>query len=167
VSGRRPVAGVMGAGDHARDPDILLAERLGQLLAGAGFVVLTGGRDSGVMAAATRGAKKISGSLAVGILPGNAGAVAPGLDVAIFTGMGHSRNALNVLSSDVVIAVGEGGPGTASEIAIALKTKKPVVLLSPTRAAEAFFRSLDPDVLVAETPEETVELVRGRVASLR
>lgn len=97
VSGRRPVAGVMGAGDGASGADIRLAERLGELLAAAGFVVLTGGRDVGVMAAATRGAKKVPKSLTVGVLPGNGGPVAQGLDVVIFTGLGLARNAVNIL----------------------------------------------------------------------
>lgn len=153
----RPVAGVMGAGDHASGADVRLAERLGELLAAAGFVVLTGGRDVGVMAAATRGAKKVPGSLTVGVLPGNGGPVAQGLDVIIFTGLGLARNAVNILSSDIVVAVGTGGSGTASEVAIAIKTRKPLVLLAPPPKAEAFFRTLDPGLRVAATPEEAVE----------
>lgn len=147
----------MGAGDDAREADILLAERLGELLARAGFVVLTGGRDAGVMAATMRGAKKVPGSLTVGVLPGNGGPVAQGLDVVIFTGLGLARNAVNILSSDVVVAVGIGGPGTASEVAIAIRAKKPLVLLAPPPEAEAFFRTLDPGLRVAATPEEAVE----------
>jgi uncharacterized protein (TIGR00725 family) len=157
VSGRRPVAGVMGAGDGASGADIRLAERLGELLAAAGFVVLTGGRDVGVMAAATRGAKKVRDSLTIGILPGTGGAVAQGLDVVIFTGLGLARNAVNILSSDVVVTVGTGGPGTASEVAIAIRAKKPLVLLAPPPEAEAFFRTLDPGLRVAATPEDAVE----------
>lgn len=157
----------MGAGDDAREADILLAERLGELLARAGFVVLTGGRDAGVMAAATRGAKKVPGSLTVGVLPGNGGPVAEGLDIAIFTGLGHSRNAVNILSSDVVVAVGSGGPGTASEVAIAIKTKKPLVLLAPTPEAEAFFRKLDPMLCVIATPEEAVGAALERLPPSR
>ena len=47
------------------------------------------------------------------------------LDIRIRTGMGYSRNVVLVQSADVVIAVG-GKYGTLSEIAIALKLKKPV-----------------------------------------
>jgi hypothetical protein len=49
----------------------------------------------------------------------------PYLDITIPTGLGHARNVLVVLSADAVIAVG-GGYGTLSEIAIALKTGRPV-----------------------------------------
>jgi hypothetical protein len=62
--------------------------------------------------------------LAVGIVPdtGNGNAA---LDIVIRTGLGHARNVLVVQSADAVIAVGEGY-GTLSEIAIALKTGRPV-----------------------------------------
>jgi predicted Rossmann-fold nucleotide-binding protein len=93
VSARRPVAGVMGAGDGASGADILLAERLGELLARAGFVVLTGGRDAGVMAAATRGAKRVPESLTVGVLPGNGGPVAEGLELG-FVGVVQQASAV-------------------------------------------------------------------------
>ncbi len=167
VSGRRPVAGVMGAGDGASGADIQLAERLGELLAEAGFVVLTGGRDVGVMAAATRGAKRVGGSVTVGVLPGSGGTVAQGLDIAIFTGLGHSRNTVNVFSSDVVFAIGTGGPGTASEVAIAIKAKKPLVLLAPATEAVAFFRKLEPGLHVAVTPEEALEIALSRLSPSR
>jgi uncharacterized protein (TIGR00725 family) len=48
------------------------------------------------------------------------------VDVAIPTGLGEARNALVVRAADVVIAIG-GEYGTLSEIALALKTGKPVV----------------------------------------
>jgi hypothetical protein len=51
------------------------------------------------MAAANRGAKRVEGSLTIGILPCASGGVAPDVDVAVFTGMGNARDAINVLSS--------------------------------------------------------------------
>jgi hypothetical protein len=140
----------MGAGDGASAGLLELAEALGEAVARRGWVLLTGGREAGVMHAASRGAKRIDGSLTVGVLPDETGCASPFVDLAIFTGMGNARNAINVLSSDVVIAVGAGGPGTASEVALALKSGKPVVLLAPTPEAEAFFRSLGGVHVVAE-----------------
>ncbi len=160
---RHPVVGVMGAGEGAAAEDVARAERLGELLAKGGWVVLTGGRDAGVMAAASRGAKKVNGSLTVGILPGDSGGVSPDVDLAVFTGMGYARNAVNVLTSDVVVACGAGGSGTASEVALAIKSGKPVILLAPSPEAEAFFRTLKGDILVARSPEETVDLIRSRI----
>lgn len=159
---RRPVIGIMGAGESAAPADVEVAESLGRLVAERGWIVLTGGRDAGVMAAACRGAKKVPGSLTVGILPGDSSPVSPQVDVAIFTGMGMARNAVNVLSSDVVVACGAGGAGTASEVAFALKAGKPLVLLRPTPAAVAFHESLGTGFFVASTPEEAVALIESR-----
>jgi uncharacterized protein (TIGR00725 family) len=137
---------------------VKLAEELGERAARAGWIVLTGGREAGVMRAALRGAKKVEGSLTVGILPGRDRAEAsPFADVAIATGMGEARNIVNVLSSDVVVACGAGGPGTASEAALALKAGKPLVLLAPSPEAAAFFAGLGA-VRVAETAAAAVEI---------
>lgn len=138
----------------------MLAERLGELIAQEGWVLLTGGRNAGVMAAAVRGAKRVSGSLTVGILPTESGSMAPGLDIPIFTGLGNARNAINVLSSHVVITCGRLGPGTTSEAALALKVGRPLVLLSPSREAEALFTTLRRSVQVAQSPEEAVAIVK-------
>ena len=89
--GRRPVAGIMGAADaapvHERD-----AERLGELLAQQGWIVLTGGRPFGVMEAAMRGAKRVRGSLTIGVLPTADETPSSFVDVAIRTDLGHGRN---------------------------------------------------------------------------
>ena len=153
---QRIIIGVMGAGEGATANDIAAAERLGELIAREGWIVLTGGRDAGVMAAATRGAKRIAGSITVGVLPTESGDVAQGVDIPIFTGLGNARDAINVLSSRVVITCGTLSPGTTIEAAFAVKLGKPLILLMPNAEAEAFFRS----ALVARTPEEAIRLAR-------
>jgi hypothetical protein len=157
---RRPLIGVMGAGESASDADTSLAEELGERIAREGWVLLSGGRNAGVMAAANRGAKRIADSLTVGILPSESGDVSPDVDVAVFTGMGNARNVVNVLSSQVVIACGSGGPGTASEVALALKSRKPVILLAPDPSGEVFFRKLGGKLFVASTAEEATRLIK-------
>jgi uncharacterized protein (TIGR00725 family) len=94
----------------------------GRTIARNGAVLVCGGLG-GVMEAACRGSKEAGGTT-VGILPGTEGGN-PYLDITIRTGLGHARNVLVVLSADAVIAVG-GSHGTLSEIAIALKTGRPV-----------------------------------------
>lgn len=47
------------------------------------------------------------------------------VDVAVATGTGELRNGLVVRSADALVAIG-GGPGTLSEIALALKAGKSV-----------------------------------------
>jgi hypothetical protein len=48
--------------------------------------------------------------------------------------MGSARNYINVLTSEVIVACGAGGAGTASEIALALKSNKFVVLFNSSEA---------------------------------
>jgi hypothetical protein len=158
---RRFVVGVMGAGEGADEHAVADAYRLGALIAEAGWVVLSGGRDAGVMRAVNAGAKQVPGSLTVGILPGADARPGPDVDIVIVTDMGNARNNVNVLSSDVVVACGRGGAGTVSEIALALKAGRPVILLGVDPEAAAFFRDLSQDrVVVAHTPDEAVAAIR-------
>ncbi|MBN2848814.1 MAG: TIGR00725 family protein [Coriobacteriia bacterium] len=124
----RTVIGVMGSGRPLDGAAFSLAHKLGALIAERGWVLLTGGRSAGVMDAASRGAKG-AGGLVIGVLPDADGSLGSEyLDVAIRTGMGDARNVINVLSSDVVIAL-PGGAGTVSEVALALKAGKAVIVL--------------------------------------
>jgi len=80
------------------------------------------------MEAAARGAKE-AGGLTLGILPGSDASGSPPnrhIDIAVFTGLSDARNAVNVKSAEVVIAIG-GGHGTLSEIGLALRDGKPVI----------------------------------------
>jgi uncharacterized protein (TIGR00725 family) len=122
-----PYIAVVGAGDATEQLE-WAAEEVGAGLAEAGAVVVTGGLG-GVMEAACRGAKSRRGPT-LGILPGTDRGAANGwVDIAVPTGMGEMRNALIVRSADALVAIG-GGPGTLSEIALALKGGKPVVGLA-------------------------------------
>jgi uncharacterized protein (TIGR00725 family) len=158
----------MGPGE-TRAEILEAARRLGRLAAEAGWVVLTGGRPAGVMEAACAGAKSVSGSLTVGILPsGPDGPVSAEVDVAVFTGIGEARNAINVLSSDVVVACGVEGAGTASEVALALKLGRPTVLLAPSPQASAFFRTIaGPALHEVETPESAIEIIERELSIAR
>jgi hypothetical protein len=149
----------MGAGEPGAQ-SLADARLLGRLVAERGWVVLTGGRPAGVMAAACAGAKEVPGSLTLGILPSARDGVCADVDLAVFTGMGDARNAINVLSSDVVIACGVEGPGTASEVALGLKAEKPVVLLRAGPEAAAFFRGVigAGHLLEAANPEEALRI---------
>jgi uncharacterized protein (TIGR00725 family) len=86
------------------------------------------------MEAAAEGART-AGGLTLGILPGISAKDSPPnphIELAIFTGLGEARNWINVCASDAIIAIG-GGFGTLSEIALALKAQKPVVLIGSWR----------------------------------
>jgi uncharacterized protein (TIGR00725 family) len=155
----------MGSGEGATRESIHLAEELGRRVAEAGWIVLTGGRDVGVMAAANRGAKAVPQSLTIGIVPSaEEDGVSDDVDVAVLTGMGNARNAINVLSSHVVVTCGTLGAGTASEAALALKSGRPLVMLAPERAAAEFFVGLGKGaVAVAATVEEAIGFVRDKL----
>lgn len=162
MGARRPVIGVMGAGEPS-PPQRAAARRLGRLIAEAGWILLTGGRPAGVMDATSAGAKVVPGSLTLGILPGGPDdVVSDHVDLAVFTGMGNARDAINVLSSDVVVACGVEGPGTAAEVALALKAGRPVILLGAPANVLGFYRPLGTQGLLhrAATPEAVVELIR-------
>jgi len=152
--------GVMGPGSGASKTDQQNAYELGKLIAQEGWVLLTGGRNAGVMRAATEGAKAANG-LTVGILPtADDRGISEAVDIAIITDMGNARNNINVLSSDVVVACGMGA-GTASEVALALKGSKKVVLLTDNQESQLFFKGLSAEnLLVAKTPASAIEMVK-------
>jgi len=141
----RTIVGVMGSGENGDDALLTLARELGAAIAREGWVLLNGGRDRGVMDASAEGAS-LAGGLVVGVLPDDhTRGASRHLDVAVRTGMGDARNAINVLSSDVVIALA-GGAGTLSEIALALKAGRDVIALD-FDPGEGFARYRDTEQL--------------------
>lgn len=149
----------MGPGEKAAAIDLQNAYELGKRIAQQGWVLLTGGRNVGVMDAASQGAKSVNG-LTIGILPGdNTNGVSEAVDIAIVTDMGNARNNINVLSSDVVIVCGMS-TGTASEVALALKGNKKVILLNDNEESKDFFRKLSPqNVYIVNIPDEAIKTV--------
>jgi uncharacterized protein (TIGR00725 family) len=145
--------GVVGEGVCSR-ATARSAERVGAAIAGAGAVLLCGGR-TGVMEAASRGAARAGGTV-VGVLPGFSRRDANRwVTIPIVTGMDQARNVVLVRSCDAVIAVG-GSYGTLSEIALALKLGVPVVGLRTWRLAQPERRRVP--LIRASTPDEAVRL---------
>jgi len=156
----RNLIGIMGPGETASPQERETAYALGQAIAQQGWVLLTGGRATGVMAAASRGAQSMNGCV-VGILPDETQAqMSSAVDIPIVTGMGQARNVINVLSSQVIIACGLGA-GTLSEIALAIKLQKPLILmhLSPNMV-ESLHELKDATIFVANTVEEAIAQVQ-------
>jgi uncharacterized protein (TIGR00725 family) len=126
------------------------AREVGRLVAERGGTLVCGGL-SGVMEAAARGTTEAGGT-AIGILPDEDRRRQNSyLTYSVATGTGQARNLAVVCSGDVVIAVG-GEYGTLSEIGLARKVGRPVVVLegwdlgehvtvapSPLAAVEAAF----------------------------
>ena len=150
------VIGVIGEAEFSDAAHEALAEEVGRRVAESGAALICGGL-TGVMEAACRGAQR-AGGRTIGILPGTERAEAnPFVELAVATGMGQARNAVIVLSADVLIAIG-GGYGTLSEIGFALRCGKPVVGLRTWEAMRGERRA--PIVVVASAEEAVREALR-------
>ena len=115
----------MGAAQFIHPKDEEYAYQIGAMIAEEGYVLLNGGRSSGVMEASAKGAKD-RGGITVGILPvEDIGWASQYIDIPIVTGMGMARNVINILSCDLIIAL-PGKEGTIQD-SHALKYNKEIV----------------------------------------
>lgn len=140
-----------------------MAFEIGQELAKAGALTLTGG-GHGVMEAALKGAKK-EGGKTLAIVPWeDLKIVNSYADTVIATGIGWSRNSININSADGCIVV-HGGAGTLNEATYAYMMSKPTVTLTTSggvaqEIANRFFDSRKTEMMVGcETPQEAVKKI--------
>jgi hypothetical protein len=150
----RVIIGVMGGGTTKQSNE-QMAYELGKHIAEQGWILLNGGRNCGVMDASAKGAKQ-NGGMTIGILPdSHIEQMSQWIDIPILTDMGMARNAINVLSSHVVVAC-SGGAGTLSEIALALKCNKTVIAMgwNPGTSFDIFADM--GQLYMSSTPEETI-----------
>ncbi len=138
-----------------------LAFKVGQEIAKRGHVTLTGG-GHGVMEAAMKGAKK-EGGQTIAVLPWETmDRVNDYADIKIATGIGWSRDSINVTSSHGAILV-HGGAGTLNEATFCYMMRKPTVALIPSggvaaQVADRFFDERHTTaILGVNTPKEAVE----------
>ena len=147
----KPRIGVMGPASCSLTT-YDLARQVGFLIGQKGALLICGG-GSGVMEASARGAKE-AGGITIGILPGATAADAnPYIDIPIVTDLGNARNIINILTSQVIIAV-HGAYGTLSEIALAMKCSIPLVGLGTWTLSAPGGESLP--MVPAHNPEEAV-----------
>ena len=149
----------MGGGEIVNAGDYEAARCLGSLIAKEGWILLNGGRASGIMEASARGAKE-NGGLTIGILPGdNPEWASEYIDIPILTGIGFARNYINVLTSEVVVAL-PGKTGTISEIALALNIGKKVISLNFDLGP--LFKNYEEEkqLIYAKQPEEVIDLIK-------
>lgn len=147
ATARRPVVGVIGSGSEEH---LDAAEAVGSLLARLGVHLLTGG-GRGVMTAVSRAfaATTPRSGLVIGVLPCREGDPTqprdgypnPWVEIAIPTHLPlsgergtepMSRNHINVLASDALVVL-PGGPGTASEVELAVRYNKPILAFLESR----------------------------------
>lgn len=148
-----------------------LAEKVGEEIAKTGATTLTGG-GHGVMEAAMKGAKK-QGGLTLGILPWEK--MDPHnkyCDVIVATGIGWSRDAINLNSCDGAIIVG-GGAGTLNEATYAYIEDIPIVALTTSGSMAKTLTGIYFDerkterVIGAGTPKEAVEKIFTEIKKKR
>ena len=82
------------------------------------------------------------------------------VDIPIVIDLGSARNNINVLTSDVIVACGMG-PGTASEVSLAIKASKPAILLNATESEQIFFKNLAiPAAHCVEDSDAVIESIK-------
>jgi uncharacterized protein (TIGR00725 family) len=159
---RKPfIIGVMGS--HHDEPAVMEdARRLGEAIARRGHVLLTGG-GPGLMRAASEGAY-CAGGLVIGILPNDRRHPLEKypnefVDIPIYTGMFDARNVINAKTPHIIVAL-SGGPGTLSEVALALRIGTPVISLH----APSFEIPGDYDFTAVDTVEEALREIDKKLA---
>lgn len=159
---RKPfIIGVMGS--HHDEPAVMEdARRLGEAIARRGHVLLTGG-GPGLMRAASEGAY-CAGGLVIGILPNDRRHPLEKypnefVDIPIYTGMFDARNVINAKTPHVIVAL-SGGPGTFSEVALALRIGTPVISLH----APSFDIPGDYDFTAVDTVEDALREIDKKLA---
>ncbi|MGN6315713.1 DNA-binding protein [Trinickia sp.] len=173
-----PIIGVMGSGS-SEWPD--LAEPLGAWIAFHGFDLLTGA-GRGVMLSTARAFASVPERTgrSIGIMPSKAhplfgfapiaGYPNPFVDLPVLTPLPRketddlesalSRNYVNVLTSDVVIAL-PGGKGTLDEIRLATRFAKPLICIGPIDA----FESVPDGTRIASELDEVFAFIRCNTAA--
>ena len=150
----RHTVGVMGSGTETHEA---LAQPVGDLLADLGVNLLTGG-GAGVMTAVSRAFVQHprARGICIGVIPceDEAHRSAPRrgypnayVELPIFTHLPYSgregthdlsRNHINVLSCSAIVAL-PGGDGTASEVSLAVRYRRPVIVFSTDSTLVAHF----------------------------
>ena len=154
----------MGGGEIVNAGDYEAARCLGGLIVKEGWILLNGGRASGIMEASARGAKE-NGGLTIGILPGtDAGWASEYIDIPVLTGAGIARNYINVLTSKVVVAL-PGRTGTISEIALALNIGKKVISLNFDLGHLFKKYEKEKQLIYAKKPQEVIDFIKKLLKS--
>ena len=160
MSPRRRLVAVCGESDPQTSLTDLAFE-LGRGIAERDAVLICGGL-TGVMEHAARGARA-AGGLTIGLLPGDdTNEANPYIDVAIATGLAHARNSILALTADGVVVLG-GGLGTLSEVALALRNRRPTIGIRTWR----FDREgrTEPELPVAASPKDALDWLFARMGS--
>ncbi|OGY85245.1 MAG: hypothetical protein A3F54_00045 [Candidatus Kerfeldbacteria bacterium RIFCSPHIGHO2_12_FULL_48_17] len=141
---RKKIVAVVGPGRTATEEQCKLAYDIGFMIAENNWVLVNGGVRHGVMQSSSHGAHDCKGEI-IGILPyrlpSETHQPSGYLTICIQTNLAEARNTIIAQTCDVMIAIGMC-PGTASEVAFAIKEGKPVILLGHDVKSLEFFRDV-------------------------
>ena len=139
----KKIIGIMGPAKPTKE-QMLNAYEIGKYCAKQGYVTLTGGLKAGIMDEALRGAKEKNG-LTIGIMPtDDKTKYSEYIDIPIVTTALAGRNIIEVLTCDILVACGISA-GTSSEISLAIKPGKPIILVGMDDITNDFYRQLIPN----------------------
>lgn len=173
------IVGVMGSGKAEWEA---LSAPLGKWIAGRGFDLLTGA-GLGVMLSTARAFSTTPGrkGRSIGIMPSEAhplrgfaplaGYPNPFIDLPILTPLPRkqadapddalNRNYVNILTSDVVVAL-PGSQGTLDEIRLATRFAKPLICIGPADA----FDGVPPGTRIVSALEDVYAFVLATLDSI-
>ncbi|QBR03445.1 DNA-binding protein [Paraburkholderia pallida] len=173
------IVGVMGSGKVEWEA---LSTPLGEWIAEQGFDLLTGA-GLGVMLSTARAFSTTHGrkGRSIGIMPSEAHPVRgfvplqgypnPYIDLPILTPLPRkladapddalNRNYVNVLTSDVVVAL-PGNQGTLDEIRLATRFTKPLICIGPPDA----FEGVPPGTRIVSALEDVYQFVLATIGSV-
>ena len=159
----KTIIGIMGPGSTASSKDLENAFKIGKFCASKKWITITGGRNEGVMNEALKGAKE-NGGLTLGILPSDdQSTFSEYLDIPICTNMRSGRNYLNALTSNIVVICGIDA-GTSSEISLAIKSNKQVILVGLDSETNNFYKKLSNNkVLITKDFFEANEILKREI----
>lgn len=111
---------------------------------------------------ALKGAKE-NGGLTIGIMPtDDKEEYSKYVDIPIVTTRKAGRNYIEILTSDTIIACGIAA-GTSSEISLAIKPKKKMVLVGLDEYVNNFYKNLAPNqVFLAKDYKEAIRILNNK-----
>ena len=145
---------------NATQIDLQNAYEIGKFSALKWYITLTWWRNEWVMNEWLKWAKEKWG-ITLWILPNDdTTTFSQYLDIAVPTNMRSGRNYLNVLTSDIVVACWVDH-GTSSEISLAIKPWKNIVLIGLYEEANIFFKKLAPNqVYIAKNSSDAISILQ-------
>ncbi|MCI9365555.1 MAG: cytochrome [Clostridia bacterium] len=156
----KKIIGIMGP-TNAIEDDLINAYQIGKYCAENNYITLTGGLKYGIMNEALKGAKE-NGGLTVGIMPtDDKSEYSKYVDIPIITTMKAGRNYIETLTSDIIVACGISA-GTSSEISLAIKPKKKIILIGLDENTNNFYQNLAPNqVFIAKNYMEAIKILNS------